>query len=212
MATFAGILQYHGHNNTTGNFDVQISYVVCNDVALTAFCGITPVLSLTPATSSTWYDQIAQAVVDDAATRGYTVTTGAVRVLRHVPGDRPPVCVLRWTKDVTRTNIPATYTNVYNGLNGEPQLASFSTYAQYRLVVHVNKVGTGTQDVALVDVTNAANLISLSDTAAAGEHALDSGWVNLPAWMTGELTIKPMARSSVVTDDPVYRQFQLYLR
>lgn len=212
MATFAGILQYHGSNNLTGNFDLQVSYVVADSVALTSFCGITPVLSLTPATSATWYDQITQAVIDDAALQGYTVSSASVRILRHVPGDRPPVCLLRWTFAVTKTNISNAYVNVYVGNNGEPQLANFNTYAQYRLIVFVNKVGTGTQDAALVDTTNAANLISIADSAAAGEHTLDSGWVNLPSWMTGELLLKPMARSTVNTDDPIYRGFALYFR
>lgn len=212
MATFAGILQYHGNNNLTGNFDLQISYVVADSVALTSFCGITPILSLSAATSSTWYDQITQAVIDDSALQGYTVTSASVRILRHIPGDRPPTCPVRWTFAVTKTNISNSYVNVYVGSNGEAQLVSFTTYAQYRLIVFVNKVGTGTQDAAIVDVTNAANLVSVADTAAAGEHMLDSGWTNLPAWMAGELSLKPMARSTVNTDDPIYRGFALYLR
>jgi hypothetical protein len=55
-------------------------------------------------------------------------------------------------------------------------------------------------------------VVFVADAAAAGEHNLDSGWLNLPAWMSGAVIIKPVARSTVITDDPIYRGFALYTR
>jgi len=81
-------------------------------------------------------------------------------------------------------------------------------------LIHVNKVGTGTHDSGLMDVTTPANVLVISDAAAAGEKLLDSGWVNLPVWALGqaEIGLKPVARDSLGTGDSVYRQFALYLR
>lgn len=43
-----------------------------------------------------------------------------------------------------------------------------------------------------------------------GETALE--FAALPSWANGEMALKPTAKSTVATDDPIYRQFILYLR
>jgi hypothetical protein len=165
-------------------------------------------------TPGTWEDSFKAAVVTHAATIGYTLTMDNLSWDVSSPADyQPAASAVAWTKDVTKTNIPTTYTNLYAGNAGEGQLINAYGKKQYRLVVSVNKVGTGTQDTAIVDVTNAANLVSVSDTGAAGEHTLDSGWIDLPAWLkNGEIIAKPSGRSSLATDDPIYHQVALYLR
>jgi hypothetical protein len=161
----------------------------------------------------TWEESFKNAVVADANAKGYVLTLANLKWDIHEPADyRYPQLVAGWTKDITKTNLPATYTNIYIGSGGEGQLFDATPFKQYRFTVFVSKVGTGTQNAALVDIANAANLIELADAAAAGEHSLDSGWVNKPAWMTGEVLIKPMGKSTVTTDDPIYRGFALYLR
>lgn len=212
MAVYAAYLQLNMLESIGTNAIFDVFYGVVDSTAQTAHFGEVRV-EVPMATPGTWTDSFIDALVTDAATMGYTLTRADVRWLYYEPGDyRNSVQAVNWTKDATKTNLPSTYTNIYAGNAGEGQLVNFTPYKQYRFVVHVNKVGTGTQDAALVDVTNAANLVSVSDTGAAGEHTLDSGWVNLPAWATGEQIVKPMAKSSVTTDDPVYHQFALYLR
>lgn len=161
----------------------------------------------------TWKDSFVAAVIAHAATLGYTVPISNVRWYPYEPGDyKYTEMVAAWTKDVTKTNLGTSYVNAYAGNAGEAQLVDFSSFKQYRFVVAVNKIGTGTQSAALVDTANVANLVELVDAAAAGEHTLDSGWTNLPAWATGEKIIKPMVKTSLAGDDPVYRSFALYLR
>jgi hypothetical protein len=170
-------------------------------------------ISLSLSSPGNWKDALVQGIIDDAALGGYTLLPANLYFLALEQGDYKYVnMVAAWTANITKTNIGVTYVNAYAGNNGLAQLVDFGGFKQYRFVVQVNKVGTGTQDAALVDIDNASNLIELSDAAAAGEHSLDSGWTNKPSWMVGEKIIKPMVRSSVAADDPVYRQFVLYLR
>jgi hypothetical protein len=165
------------------------------------------------ATPGAWEGLMKDAVIARAAVFGYTLTLANLRWYPYVPGDyRPIENPALWTKDVTKTNLAASFINVYLGNGGEGQLVDFFSMKQYRLVVQVNKLGTGVQDAGIMDVTTPANVISIADSAVAGEHTLDSNWVDLPAWMTGQVVVKPVARSSVTTDDPVYRQFALYVR
>jgi len=165
------------------------------------------------ASPGTWTDSFIAAVVAHAATKGYTITAANVRWYPYEPGDyKYSIQAVNWTKDKTFVNLPASYTNVYAGNAGEGQLVHFGPYKQYRLVIHVNKIGLGTHDSGVMDVTNSANVIAVTDAGAAGEKTLDSGWTNLSAWMTGEQIVKPVARDSLATGDPVYRQFALYLR
>jgi len=161
----------------------------------------------------TWKESFIQAVITKAAELGYTLTSAGIRWEVTEPGDyKPSFQAVNWTKDKTFVNLPASYTNVYAGNVGEGQLVNTFGCKQYRLVIQVNKIGTGTHDSGVMDVTNSANVIAIADAGAIGEKTLDSGWTNLPAWMAGEQIIKPVARDSLATGDPVYHQFALYLR
>ena len=212
MAVFAALIQTDmvAPNGTNAVFN--IFYGIVDSVvpqAEAAQCQI----EVPMASPGTWTDSFVAAVVADANARGYALTTANVRWYPYEPGDyKYSIQAVNWTKDATKTNLPASYTNIYAGSAGEGQLVNFGPYKQYRLVIHVNKIGTGTHDSGIMDVTNAANLAVISDAGAVGEKTLDSGWTNLSAWMTGEQIVKPVARDSLATGDPVYHQFALYLR
>lgn len=211
MATFAIELQRHAEA-AGGDASVRVSYVVADSTAGTSLMAHTPPITLAVASPGTWRDTIVQAIIDACAANGYTVPAANVRLLKVEPGDRRGEIVAAWTKDAIKTNIGTAYVNVYTGLAGELQGVDFLGKKEYRLVIHVNKVGTGTQTAGLMDQANSANLMILDDTGAAGENMLDSGWPTLPSWANGEINLKPVAKSTVAADDPVYRQFILYLR
>jgi hypothetical protein len=212
MAIYAKLVQRTLNYAEGSNVVFDIAYGVVDSTGLTVFPNVVAV-AVPMATPGTWEDSFKDAVVANANANGYALTLANLKWDISEPADyRYPQLVAGWTKDITKTNLPATYTNIYIGSGGEGQLFDATPFKQYRFTVFVNKVGTGTQTAALVDVANAANLIELADAAAAGEHSLDSGWVNKPAWMTGEVLIKPMGKSTVTTDDPIYRGFALYLR
>jgi hypothetical protein len=168
-----------------------------------------------PSAPATWKDAQVSAVIAAAGAQGFTLTAADIWLMAYDQGDYKPTDLKAvWTKDKTFVNIPATYTNVYPALGGEQQLVDFGGYKQYRFAYAVQKIGnTTTRTAALVDGGNAANVIELTDgTATAAEHALDSGWVNLPAWANGEKFIKPMVKDPAATGDDIYHAFVLYLR
>ena len=117
------------------------------------------------------------------------------------------------TKDVAKTNIPATYTNVLIGLNGERVDVDFTGFTQFKLVCRFNLLGTGTHNWRVVDDALITNVLyeSAANTVA-GEKENNSGWVNLPTWATGEKAMRLQAKSTLNTDDPVYRGCTLYLK
>ena len=213
MAVYAALIQtdMQAPQGADAVFNVFVGIV--DTVAQTSVQLVANDVLCPMASPGTWEGLMKDAVLLKAVEYGYDLTLANLRWYPYVPGDyRPVENPALWTKDITKTNIPATFTNVYLGNAGEGQLVDFFAMKQYRLVAFANKVGTGTQDAGLMDVTNTANVVFVSDTAAAGEHNLDSGWINLPAWMSGQVIVKPVARSSVITDDPIYRGFALYTR
>ncbi|OHB77708.1 MAG: hypothetical protein A2Z25_20700 [Planctomycetes bacterium RBG_16_55_9] len=174
-------------------------------------------VGLLAADPASWKTAIVNAMIAAGIEAGFPdLNSSTIHLFDYEVGDRGDEYVAQlaavWTKDITKTNIGSVFVNVYIGANGELQGVDFKGYKEYRFVVCVNKVGTGTQTAALVDNANSANLISLDDAGAAGEHMLDSGWTVCPAWATNTINLKPMAKSTITTDDPVYRQFALYLR
>jgi hypothetical protein len=213
-ATYAIEIQIDVSASTGADSRVNIFYGVVDSTALRSEARVVPEVVLPTASPGTWKDLMIAAVIADAATAGYTLTADNVRWISLEPGDYKYVTrPVSWTKDVTKTNLGAAYVNAYVGSGGEGQLVNFAAYKQYRLVVQVNKIGTGTQTAGLVDINNAANLVEVADAAAAGEHTLDSGWTNLPAWTNnGDFIVRPMVKTTLAGDDPVYRQFALYLR
>jgi hypothetical protein len=213
MAVYAALVQTDMRGASGTDVLFNVFYGIVDTVTPKAEPGMVTDIACPMGSPGSWEGILKQAVIDHAATIGYTLTLANLRWYPYVPGDyRPAENPALWTKDATKTNIGSSFINVYTGNAGEGQLVDFFGMKEYRLVVSVNKVGTGTQDAGIMDVTNAANVVSVADAGAAGEHTLDSGWIALAAWMTGQVIVKPVAKSSVAADDPVYRQFALYLR
>jgi hypothetical protein len=168
-----------------------------------------------PSSPGTWKDAQVAAVIAAAATQGMTMTAADIWLMAYEQGDyKPTNMVAMWDKDKTMLNIPAAYTNIYPALGGEQQIVDFGGYKQYRFAYAVQKIGnTTTRTAALVDAGNASNVIAADDaTATLAEHAVDTGWINLPAWAVGEKALKPMAKDPAATGDDIYHAFVLYLR
>lgn len=218
-ATIAAVIQLDGTETTGPNALINVHFYIIDSTAQLSKKCVATDLSLPVDSPGTWKTTITSAVVTEAANvvtcGNFTVTQANVRYLSYEPGDYNYVDTkLVWTKDATKLNLPTTNTNVYAGNAGEPQLINFAGMSQYRFVVSVNKVSVGASTITslLSDVNNAANVIEIADAAAIGEKTLDSGWTNLPAWATGEKVLKPMARTTLNSDDPVYHGFLLYVR
>jgi hypothetical protein len=117
------------------------------------------------------------------------------------------------TKDVTKTNIGASYVNVPPGANGERTLVEFTGCTQFRLTVHAVLAQTGPYQMRIVrDSDDAVLYESASINAAAGEREFDTGIQELPAAATGLIYVRFQARSVTAADDPVFRRCILMVR
>jgi hypothetical protein len=115
---------------------------------------------------------------------------------------------------ITKTNIPATYVNVAPGLNGERIVVDFTGVTQFRFLLSANLIGVGPFAARCVRDSDSAVLIESLNLGAAGERELDSGWADLPAAFVGagETFLRVQAKSTTITDDPVFRRCDLGLR
>src|SRR3990172_6537969 len=193
---------------------VGVAYVLFDDsVPVTEEVSMNVVPGLTFANRGSWKDIIVQAIIDDAATRGRVLGAANIQWPCFEPGNSKLTNhAASWHKDRTFANIGTSFVNVYIGANGEAQIVDCARYKECRIVVFGNKVGTGTLSHQLAEVGTANVLTGPDYAGAAGEFSADSGWTALPAWAVGEKIIRPQAKSTVSTDDPVYRQVLLYLR
>ena len=159
-ATSAAQLQLNMIEAIGTNAVFDVFYGVVDSTAQTSSFGEVR-LEVPTDSPGTWTDSFIAAVVSDAATMGYTLTTANVRWTYFEPGDyKYPKLMASWSKDVTKTNLPSSLTNIYLGIGGEQQIVDFGGYKQYRWVVYWSKIGTGTQEVRLVDAGNAANYLT----------------------------------------------------
>lgn len=212
--TVSAVVQFLAIDSDSSEAAVGVAYVIFNDaVPATRAYSLYEIPGLTFANRGTWKDTMVAAVIAHAATQGFTLTADNINWTPFEPGDyKLPVLAAAWTKDVTKTNIPTTATNLYTGLAGEGQAAFAQRMKQYRLVWTANKAGTGNLTCRLTEVATATNFVESIYAGAAGEFVVDTGWMDKPAWMSGETLLKPMGYSTVATDDPVFRQVLLYLR
>jgi hypothetical protein len=150
---------------------------------------------------------------------GIVVPPGHERILRSdgtnvVDVFAPAAAVVaRWHKEITKTNVNTTYVDVYTpGANGERQPVNFDGYRAFRVIAHWNNVGGSEQFVQILETAGSNVLTQLSDGSGAGEKEVDSGWINLPSWATGDKFLKPQIKASNATDDPVFRGATVLLR
>jgi hypothetical protein len=126
-------------------------------------------------------------------------------------------------KDVTKTNIGTAYVNIPVGANGERSLVDFTGCTEYRIVLHVNMVGSGLLGFRLVRDSDSAVLYeraTIPGTNSAGEKELDTandaeavnGWLPLPAAASGLAVVRIQAKSQTGADDPQFRRCLLLVR
>lgn len=123
---------------------------------------------------------------------------------------------------ITLTNIGTAFVNIFPGAKGQRQIVDFRGFKEYRLIVHWGVIGTGVQNIRIIDDTDPLTILAELSTSVAGEKELDSGWTSInyfdpeaPAgntWQDAEVFIRLQAKSTVGTDDPVFRKAALLLR
>jgi hypothetical protein len=132
-------------------------------------------------------------------------------------GTAKAALVAQWFAEnagITKTNIGTSYVDVYTtGLNGRRLKVDFTGYTQFMILCHYNHVGTGTQNVRVIDAVTTTNVLGeLPGTTGAAEKEVEMGFSTLPAWATGESYLKVQMKSTTAGDDPVYRDCSVQLK
>ncbi len=116
MAVYAALIQTDMQMPQGSNAVFNIFVGIVDTVAQTSTQVIAQDVLCPMASPGTWEGLMKDAVVTKALELGYTLPLANLRWYPYVPADyRPVENPALWTKDITKTNIPATFTNVYVG-------------------------------------------------------------------------------------------------
>jgi hypothetical protein len=122
--------------------------------------------------------------------------------------------ILADSAGVTVTNIPSSYAAI--GTVGLKSKVDFTGFTQCRVVVGVNKIGTGTQSWKIQYSTNDSAWSDLtpavSDAAAAAERLLVGAFGAIPAGALADVWVRLVGQSTVNTDDPVVKSCKLQVK
>lgn len=115
---------------------------------------------------------------------------------------------------VTKTNIGSAFVEV--GTASLRLRVDLTGFADVRLCLGVNKVGTGTQEWKAqysADQSAWSDLTPLvSDAGAAGEKALAGAFGAIPAAALADVWLRVVGRSTVAADDPIVRSAHVQVR
>jgi|SRR5215213_1631704 len=122
------------------------------------------------------------------------------------------------TRSITKTNISATFANLFTDFNGMPFFADFTGFTRLAFQIFWTKIGTGAQHLKIIDdsgviVTDLINTENLGGGTGlvTGDNALANYTIPSPyVNFKGKLRIQ--ARSTINTDDPVFVGIFIYLR
>lgn len=117
----------------------------------------------------------------------------------------------QWSQSMTKTNIGATFTDVYSQTNADGKSVSIDTNGktEVKLSINWNKIGTGTQTVQVIDVVGSVVLISMNVVSGYQETALTA----IPAGLLNSIKrYKLQAKSTTALDDPIFEGAAIYLK
>lgn len=123
-------------------------------------------------------------------------------------------------QSITKTNIGSSYADVYSPITSFDEEEKFgidcSQIIELRFIFQWDYVGTGTQQVRLVDATNPNNVLIESSTFTADQSGDLIGDGDLttskPSWCIGSVYVKWQAKSTVAGDDPIAKGYKLLVR
>ncbi len=123
-------------------------------------------------------------------------------------------CLVAPGSAVTKTNIASTYANLLTGTTGQSIPVDFTGCTQFRVLADATQVGTGVLGVQIVRDSDSAVLYTNAafGSAGAGEKTLDTDWQSLPAQATGLILVRVQGKSTLNTDDPIFRRVLMGVR
>lgn len=114
---------------------------------------------------------------------------------------------------ITKTNIGTAYTNILTEINGCRTLVEFTGCSQFRIVLNAVMPGTGLHGVRIIRDDDTGILYENANiSSAVGERELDTGWLPLPEGVNSLEVIRFQGKSTVGTDDPIYKRCVLLVR
>lgn len=124
-------------------------------------------------------------------------------------------CLLADSAGVTMTNIGTAFVQV--GANSLRDKVDLTGFANCRVVVGANKVGTGTQDWKIQYSTDGSTFTddltgAVSDAGAAGEKLLVGSFAAIPAAAQADVWIRLVGKSTIAGDDPVVKSCKLHVK
>jgi len=140
-------------------------------------------------------------------------TTNGVTCATPSSGGETFQLVDRVISSKTKTNVGTSWVDVYStALDPEDTLMNTTGMTDFRLLITVDYVGTGTHSVNLNQT--ASNVNGLWQFNFTGDcDPCDSGWKTLPVWASSvEVFMESKIVSTTAGDDPVFRGYQLWLR
>lgn len=119
--------------------------------------------------------------------------------------------VAHWTRNITKTNIGSAFVDIYNDANasGYELDVDFTGFTQVAATICWNKIGTGTQNVRVVQADDVANVL-FDAVVVSGRNPV--ALVALPAWAIGVKRLKLQGKSTTSTDDPIFHTCAVYLK
>lgn len=122
------------------------------------------------------------------------------------------------SRQVTKTNIGTTFTNLFTDFSGRPFFADFTGFSRLAFQTYWTKIGTGSQHLRIIDDSGVITSDLINTESLGGGTGLvtgDNALANytIPAPYTnfkGKLRIQ--VRSTVAADDPIFEGMNIYLR
>jgi hypothetical protein len=119
--------------------------------------------------------------------------------------------VAAWDSSSTKTNIGASFVDIYTQANSDGKSVQIDTNGKtnVKLMVLWNKIGTGTQTLQVLEVGTANVLISMDVVNGRNVSALTA----IPAALQNSVKFyKLQAKSTTAADDPVFEGASIYLK
>ena len=174
-----------------------------------------------------WVESVDYAPLFTAAVKGLVPASGGgtTNYLRAdgtfaAPGGGSGVawrefCLLADSAGVAMTNIGTSFVQV--GVNSLRNKVDLTGFADCRIVIGVNKVGSGTQDWKIQYSTDGSTFTddltgAVSDAGAAGEKLLVGTFAAIPAGAQADVWIRVVGKSTTAADDPVVKSCKLHVK
>lgn len=113
---------------------------------------------------------------------------------------------------ITLTNVGTAWKDALPGANGQRSLVDCTGCTEFRIVLTANLVGTGPFGARVVRDSDGTVFYEAASIAQTGERELDTDWQPIPAWATGLEVMRLQAKSTVASDDPVFRRCTVLVR